>query len=190
MPRIALAMPFAAAALAIATLALAGCTPAPEPTAPSTSVPSTVPQGPVGPVVPVAASCLSGALIQGATGEDVTAATTDGTPPAGPIDGALAGTARTLCTYDLADGSRVGFTPLTPVADIETVDAAIAEIVGHDDCTLASGYLLTGQDTYYVFTGNGFAAAYILAGDPTDPDAWLAKIVDAAGLCGGSDSGL
>jgi hypothetical protein len=176
-----------AVAVAVATLALAGCTSAPEPAPPSTSIPST---GPQGPAVPIATSCLSGTLIRDATGQNVTAASTDSQPPAGPIDAALAGTPRTLCTYDLADGSSVGFTPLVPVADVTAVDTAIAPIVGHDDCTLASGYLTSGQNTYYVWTGEDFAAAYMLTGDATDPDAWLAKIVDAAGLCGGSDSGL
>lgn len=185
MPRALLLL--AAAALTAGTLA--ACTPAPvaAPTTAPTAEPAPTDDF-LGPTVDPAASCLDSALISSGTGVNVTTTGTT-SPLPGPADGALAGVPRELCTYDLEGGSRIGFSPLVVTPDVQAMDAALASVVQLDDCAQVSGYLVTGQDTYFVWTGGSFASFHILAGDPTDPEVWLAKIADAAGLCGtGGDS--
>ncbi len=172
-------------------LLLAGCTPqSVEPVETPTASPSpTATDAAVGPGPDPAAACLDPASVTSAVGADVTAGAV-GVPPAGPVDAALGGVPRELCTYDLADGTRLGYSPLVITADSIAMEAALAPVVEHDDCGLLSGYLTTGYDTYYLWTGGSFAAAYILAGDPTDPEVLLAKLMDdAADLCGTGDTG-
>lgn len=169
-------------------LLLAGCTSSPVETPTSSPSPSAT-DAAAGPRPDPAATCLAPDSIASAIGVAVTAGE-PGVPPAGPVDVALAGVPRELCTYDLPDGTRLGYSPLVVATDPTAVDAAIAPVVEHDDCALLSGYLTSGYDSYYVWTGGSFAAAYILAGDPTDPEVLLAKLMDdAAGLCGTGDTG-
>lgn len=183
-------IPATVAAAALPVLLLAGCTAPVEPVATPTSTPSaTATDAPVGPGPDPAAACLDPAAVTAAVGVAVTAGAVV-TPPAGAVDAALAGVPRELCTYDLADGTRLGYSPLVVAPDPAAVEVAIAPVVEHDDCALLSGYLTTGYDSYYLWTGGSFAAAYILAGDPTDPEVLLAKLMDdAAGLCGTGDTG-
>lgn len=180
-------------AAAAVLLALAGCTPAdpdpgPDPASSTAPPSSSAPEGPAAPVEPIAASCLAPELVAAATGVTVAAGTAE-TPPAGAVDPAVPLAERELCTYDLEGGARLGFSPLVDAVDVEAMDAALAPVVQHDDCAAVSGYLVGAQDTYYVWTGATFAALYTLVGDPSDPEVWLARIADEAGLCGSGIEG-